>query len=179
MRFTATSVFLGVASAAVAQSSVSSWAKPSVSTSVVYETQTSTIWSCPPEVTNCPEESIKVVTSVVAVSTTECPIEESWSEYGTPTATPSPVWSSSEVAWPTGGSSCWGETETCTVTVTKPKPVGTGGPWVPSKNATATAWATGTGSPVWPSPSYYSNAASSLKGGALALGAGALALLAL
>ena len=49
---------------------------PRMTTSTVYETQTFTITSCAPTVTDCPAESTKVVTSVVAVSTTVCPVTE-------------------------------------------------------------------------------------------------------
>jgi len=157
MRFAIAALFVGAVIAGKGYDDA-----PSVTESIVYQTNHVTVTKCPPEVTDCPAESIHVLTSVVAVSTTICPEEES---------------SSSAAAWPT--SSCESETETCTVTVTKPKSWGTGGPWVPSKNATSAAYVTGTGTPVKPSGSYYSNAASSLKGGALAIGAGAIALLAL
>jgi len=162
MRFAVAAIFIGAAIAGKSYDTPSS-----VSESIVYETHHVTKTQCPPEVTDCPAESIQVETSIVAVTTTYCPEEAAES--------------SAAAAWPTYSSSCDSEssTETCTVTVTKPKSWGTGGPWVPTKNATATAWATGTGSPVTPTGSYYSNAASSLKGGALAIGAGAFALLAL
>jgi len=91
------------------------------------------------------------------------------------TVTSCPV--SSKVA-PVSVSSCDLMSETCTMTVTRPLSWGTGGPWAPPKNST-TAAAVGTGTPVKPAPSYYSNAASSLQGGAVAIGAGLLAMLAL
>lgn len=49
---------------------------PQMTTSTIYETQTFTITSCAPTVTDCPAESTKLVTSVVAVSTTVCPVTE-------------------------------------------------------------------------------------------------------
>ena len=49
---------------------------PQMTISTIYETQTFTITSCAPTVTDCPAESTKVVTSVVAVSTTVCPVTE-------------------------------------------------------------------------------------------------------
>ena len=49
---------------------------PQMTISTIYETQTFTITSCAPTVTDCPAESTKLVTSVVAVSTTVCPVTE-------------------------------------------------------------------------------------------------------
>jgi len=159
MRFAVAALFFG---AAIAGGSYD--VPSSVTESIAYETHHVTVTKCPPEVTDCPAESIHVETSIVAVTDTYCPEEAS---------------SSSAAAWPTSSCESESATETCTVTVTKPKSWGTGGPWVPSKNATSAAYATGTGTPAQPSGAYYSNAATSLKGGALAIGAGALALLAL
>lgn len=45
-------------------------------TSTVYETQVHTVTDCPPEVTDCPAESHKVITKTVAVSTTLCPEDD-------------------------------------------------------------------------------------------------------
>jgi len=78
-------------------------------------------------------------------------------------------------AAPVSVSYCDKATETCTTTVTRPYP---SGGWAPAKNTT-TAAAVGTGTPVKPSTSYYSNAANPLQGGALAIGAGLLAMIAL
>jgi hypothetical protein len=49
---------------------------PQMTISTIYETQTFTITSCAPTVTDCPAESTKLVTSIVAVSTTVCPVTE-------------------------------------------------------------------------------------------------------
>jgi len=114
----------------------------------VYSTEIVTVISCAPTVTDCPAESTKVHTSVVAVTTTDCPEEDS-----------------------AASSTCEVYTETCTSTVTAPWKGAT--PY-PANNATAAAY--GTGTATGPSPSYYSNAANSLAGGALAIGAGIVAL---
>jgi hypothetical protein len=49
---------------------------PRMTVSTIYETQTFTVTSCAPTVTDCPAESTKLVTSIVAVSTTVCPVTE-------------------------------------------------------------------------------------------------------
>lgn len=134
---------------------------PPMMTSTIYTTRESTVYACPSTVTNCPVESktaMAVVTDTIVLGTTICPLTESV------TAKPIPT------------SSCLSSSETCTVTVTKMGPP----PYSPPKNATSVgAIATGTGTPVKPAPAYYSNGASSLAGGAMAIGAAALAVLAL
>ena len=97
-------------------------------TSTVYSTQEVTITSCAATVTNCPAHPEKqtettVVTSVIAVSTTVCPLTVSPSHGYNSTAPPPPPPPSS----PPGGaiipppsSVCATVTETCTVTVTAP-----------------------------------------------------------
>jgi len=127
-------------------------------TSVVYETQTHTVTSCPPTVTNCPADHKSVVTSVVAVSTTICPVEEAQtSGYAHPTG-----------SWGKGGSweGCDPSWETCTVTVTGARTWGAS----PTNGTWGTAHPSGTGSPVSPTNAYYSNAANSLAGGVAAVG---------
>ncbi|KAF2461326.1 hypothetical protein BDY21DRAFT_83745 [Lineolata rhizophorae] len=47
-----------------------------MTTSTIYSTMTSTITHCPETVTDCPLDNLEVVTSVIAVSTTVCPVEE-------------------------------------------------------------------------------------------------------
>ncbi|KAI9829087.1 MAG: hypothetical protein M1832_000110 [Thelocarpon impressellum] len=47
-----------------------------LTTSTIYETSVATITSCAPTVTYCPAESTVKVTSVIAVSTTVCPVSE-------------------------------------------------------------------------------------------------------
>ncbi|OJJ75921.1 hypothetical protein ASPBRDRAFT_26444 [Aspergillus brasiliensis CBS 101740] len=47
-----------------------------MTTSTVYTTKEVTITSCAPTVTNCPANSVTVVTSTIAVSTTVCPVTE-------------------------------------------------------------------------------------------------------
>ncbi|GLB11976.1 hypothetical protein AtubIFM57258_009253 [Aspergillus tubingensis] len=47
-----------------------------MTTSTVYSTKEVTITSCAPTVTNCPANSVTVVTSTIAVSTTVCPVTE-------------------------------------------------------------------------------------------------------
>ena len=69
---------------------------PNLMTSTVYSTQEITVTSCAPTVTNCPEESIIVTTSVIAVSTTICPVTETETSTTStttecPTSTPTPV----------------------------------------------------------------------------------------
>jgi hypothetical protein len=49
---------------------------PKYTTSTVYATVTHTDYDCPPEVTKCPKDKVKVVTETIAVSTTVCPVEE-------------------------------------------------------------------------------------------------------
>lgn len=133
---------------------------PPMMTSTIYTTRESTIYACPQTVTDCPLESktaAAVVTDTIVIGTTICPLTESM------TAKPIPT------------SSCLSSSETCTVTVTK-----IGSPPFGGKNSTMVgAMATGTGTPVKPAPAYYSNGASSLAGGAMAIGAAALAVLAL
>jgi CFEM domain len=59
-------------------SSSSSKSSTAYTTSTVYSTQTKTITSCAPTVTNCPAHSTVVVTSVIAISTTICPVTQTW-----------------------------------------------------------------------------------------------------
>ncbi|KAF2760825.1 hypothetical protein EJ05DRAFT_473422 [Pseudovirgaria hyperparasitica] len=47
---------------------------PANATSIVYETQLSTIFSCAPHVPNCPHDSTIVVTSIIPIATTICPV---------------------------------------------------------------------------------------------------------
>jgi len=130
-------------------------------TSTIYTTRESTVYACPSTVTDCPVESktaAAVVTDTIVLGTTICQLTESM------TAKPMPT------------SSCTTSSETCTVTVTHKGSA----PYSAPHNSTAVgAIATGTGTPVKPAPAYYSNAASSLAGGAMAIGAAALAVLAL
>jgi len=134
---------------------------PPMMTSTIYTTRESTVYACPSTVTDCPVESktaAAVVTDTIVLGTTICPLTESM------TAKPMPT------------SSCTTSSETCTVTVTHKGSA----PYSAPHNSTAVgAIATGTGTPVKPAPAYYSNAASSLAGGAMAIGAAALAVLAL
>ncbi|KAK2859923.1 hypothetical protein FQN49_004580, partial [Arthroderma sp. PD_2] len=62
---------------------------PSLTTSTVYSTSQVTITSCGPEVTNCPASSTVVVTSVVPISTTICPVTDT-EPVPVPTDAPSP-----------------------------------------------------------------------------------------
>jgi len=130
-------------------------------TSTIYTTRESTVYACPSTVTDCPVESktaAAVVTDTIVLGTTICPLTES------------------QTAGPIPTSSCLGNSETCTVTVTRKGPP----PYsVPHNATTAAAHATGTGTPIQSAQPYYSNAASSLAGGAMAIGAAALAVLAL
>jgi len=132
-------------------------------TSTIYTTRESTVYACPSTVRDCPVESktaAAVVTDTIVIGTTICPVEEE----------------ESRTAKPTHSRSCMGASETCTVTVTRKGPP----PFSAPHNATAVgAHATGTGTPVQSAKAYYSNAASSLAGGAMAVGAAALAVLAL
>jgi len=190
MRFSLATIFIGTAAAAVvgggahgsgsppptgsmtqhgdthpsstASAHGGSMSPPPQMTSTIYTTRESTVYACPASVTDCPVESktaAAVVTDTIVIGTTICPLTESM------TAKPIPT------------SSCMGDDETCTVTVTKK---GTSPPYSAPHNATtAAAHATGTGTPVKPAAAFYSNAASSLAGGAMAIGAAALAVLAL
>jgi hypothetical protein len=58
-----------------------------MTTSTVYSTQFITVTSCAETVTNCPAESTKVVTSVIAISTTICPVTEAGGSPPTASAT--------------------------------------------------------------------------------------------
>ncbi|OCK72754.1 hypothetical protein K432DRAFT_430905 [Lepidopterella palustris CBS 459.81] len=49
---------------------------PKLTTSTVYSTQLVTVISCAPTITNCPADATKVVTSIIAISTTVCPVTE-------------------------------------------------------------------------------------------------------
>ncbi|CAD0100532.1 unnamed protein product [Aureobasidium mustum] len=66
---------------------------PAVSTSTVYQTTQFTVWSCPPDVTNCPlrsATSLAMVTAIVGMSTTICPVtfvSTRVSSYTTPAST--------------------------------------------------------------------------------------------
>jgi len=173
MRFSIAALFIGTATAAVVGGQGSSSmshtggdSRPTGThgghvTSTIYTTRESTIYACPSTVTDCPVESktaAAVVTDTIVIGTTVCPLSESM------TAKPKPT------------SSCLSSSSTCTVTVTHKGPA----PYSMSHNSTAVAAvATGTGTPVKPAAAYYSNAASSLAGGAMAIGAAALAVLAL
>jgi len=68
-------------------------ASASMTTSTVYSTRQITITSCAPTVTNCPAGSTTVINSVIAVSTTVCPVKATARS------------SSSAVVAPIGGSS--------------------------------------------------------------------------
>ncbi|KAH0382786.1 hypothetical protein KCU92_g5968, partial [Aureobasidium melanogenum] len=66
---------------------------PAVSTSTVYQTTQFTVWSCPPDVTNCPlrsATSLAMVTAIIGMSTTICPVtfvSTRVSSYTTPAST--------------------------------------------------------------------------------------------
>ncbi|THV76367.1 hypothetical protein D6D28_01181 [Aureobasidium pullulans] len=66
---------------------------PAVSTSTVYQTTQFTVWSCAPDVTNCPARSatsIAMVTAIIGMSTTICPVtfvSTRVSSYTTPAST--------------------------------------------------------------------------------------------
>jgi len=152
-------------------------------TSTVYSTKTYTITSCAPEVTDCPAG--KVTTSVIAVSTTVCPVSEV-PPPSKPTESPKPPKPEhpkpehpkpepSKPASPGKPSdTCPVSTVTVTVTAGKPPhPSGTGHyPTGPSKPV----YPTGTGAPPKPtSPPKFTGAANSVTGGAFVAGVGALA----
>jgi len=203
MRFAASTLFAGLAAASVYQSAppqgppkgsqsapgmpsaslppkesppVSSKQAPELTTSTIYSTQYHTVTSCASTVTNCPAHSTVVVTDIIAVSTTVCPVEQA-QPTGASSKPAAPVVSSKPAAPVNAQSTCNAVTETCTVTVTLPL---SASPYPNKNNATtAQAKATGTGTPVKPAAAYYSNSASSLAGGAFAIGAGLLAAIAL
>ncbi|KAI5202883.1 hypothetical protein E4T39_04474 [Aureobasidium subglaciale] len=66
---------------------------PAVSTSTVYQTTQFTVWSCAPDVLNCPVRSatsLAMVTAIVGMSTTICPVtflSTRVSSYTTPAST--------------------------------------------------------------------------------------------
>jgi len=136
-------------------------------TSTVYSTQTFIVTSCGPEVVSCPAHSTLTVTSVVAVSTTVCPVTETW----TPAPPPPP---SSAPESPISASTCPTVTETCTVTVT----VGGNSPtWTNTWSSSSPVW-TGTGSPsaTWTGVQAFTGAANANNAaGIFVAGAGALA----
>jgi hypothetical protein len=71
MKFSAVVLFAaGALAAAPLGTGKKAW-----TTSTVYATTTKTITDCPETVTDCPKKG-KVVTEIVAVSTTICPVEE-------------------------------------------------------------------------------------------------------
>jgi len=141
---------------------------PEYTTSTVYSTTSYTISSCAPYVTDCPYKSSKVVTSVIAVSTTVCPVEKE-TYYPTYTSKKSSsVKASSTPAKPV-------VTVTASSVPVKPVyPVTSSTPVYPVYGSSSyTPY--GTGSPVKPSPYQFTGAAVAQKAGAVLAGAGAVA----
>lgn len=75
--FVAATALAGVASASIVADVVKAangTINDLLTTSTVFTTQLRTITSCAPTVTNCPAESVKVVTDTIALYTTICPV---------------------------------------------------------------------------------------------------------
>jgi hypothetical protein len=184
MKFTTVLFATGVAAGIHPSASPSSWGTaPATSeapwtTSTVYSTSTYTVTSCASTVTNCPAHSTVVVTSVIPVSTTVCPVTESAKPTWYPPPPPPPPKNATKPAEspvsPGKASSCVAYTSTCTVTVTVPYNKPSGAPVSYSKPV-------GTGSPVGPtsvSPVQFTGAANANNAaGLFVAGAGALAAL--
>jgi len=147
-----------------------------MTTKTIYSTSLITVTSCAEYVTNCPAKSTVVVTSVVPISTTVCPVE---SEY----ASSSYVEESSSEVYPVSSvaeTPCSTST-TVTVTVksgTTPYPVGTGVVPYPSGKSVIYGTASSSGY-VKPSayPPTFTGAASHANAGVAAVGLGAIAAL--
>ena len=122
MRFVlAASIFAAAVSAGIYQTK-SENGSVVMTTSTVYSTTTSTILSCASTVTNCPahpelQTETQTVTSVIAVSTTVCPVTASMSSSSAAPIKQS-TYSKSFPVSPVSVSTCPTVTETCTVTVT-------------------------------------------------------------
>ena len=130
MRFALVASALVAAVSAGMQFTPSGWGDV-WTTSTVYSTQEVTITSCHHTVTNCPAHPEKqtettVVTSIIAISTTVCPLTSSTPAgvYNSTKPPPPPPSSSTPVApikpSTSSVSVCATVTETCTVTVTAP-----------------------------------------------------------
>ncbi|GFF41417.1 extracellular serine-threonine rich protein [Aspergillus udagawae] len=98
-------------------------------TSTVYTTSEITITSCAPTVTNCPANSISVITSTIAVSTTVCPVTATETASvslpssvaaGSSSGSPTPDVTPSETATETAPSETDSETPSETATETAP-----------------------------------------------------------
>jgi len=143
-----------------------------MTTKTIYSTSLITVTSCAEYVTNCPAKSTVVLTSVVPISTTVCPVETPYAEE-----------SSSEV-YPV---SSYAETPcststTVTVTVSPPTtPYATGTGVVPYPPGKSAIWGTASSSGYVAKPSAYpptfTGAASHANAGMAAVGLGAIAAL--
>jgi hypothetical protein len=147
-----------------------------LTTKTIYSTNLITVTSCAAYVTDCPAKSTVVITSVVPISTTVCPVE---SEYGHSTY----VEKSSAKVYPVSSvaeTPCSTST-TVTVTVkpaTTPYAVGTGVVPYPSGKSAIYGTASSSGY-VKPSayPPTFTGAASHANAGMAAVGLGAIAAL--
>jgi len=148
-----------------------------MTTKTIYSTSLITVTSCAEYVTNCPAKSTVVLTSVVPISTTVCPVETPYASSPYAEESSSEVYAvSSVVETPCSTST------TVTVTVspaTTPYATGTGVvPYPPGKSA---IWGTASSSGYVAKPSAYpptfTGAASHANAGIAAVGLGAIAAL--
>ena len=149
-----------------------------LTTKTIYSTSLITVTSCAAYVTNCPAKSTVVLTSVVPISTTVCPVEKEYasSSYAAVVSSAKVYGGSSAVETPCSTST------TVTVTVSPvgtPYATGTAGvPYPPGKSA---IWGTASSSGYVAKPSAYpptfTGAASHANAGIAAVGLGAIAAL--
>ena len=146
-----------------------------LTTKTIYSTNLITVTSCAAYVTNCPAKSTVVLTSVVPISTTVCPVESEYTLSSYPKESGSEVYAvSSAVETPCSTST----TVTVTVSpVTTPQAVGTG--VVPYPSGKSAIWGTASSYVAKPSayPPTFTGAASHANAGMAAVGLGAIAAL--
>jgi len=148
-----------------------------LTTKTIYSTSLITVTSCAAYVTNCPAKSTVVITSVVPISTTVCPVE---SEY----ASSSYAEESSVEVYPVSSAAETPCSTSTTVTVTvspATTPYATGTGVVPYPSGKSAIWGTASSSGYATKPSAYpptfTGAASHANAGMAAVGFGAIAAL--
>jgi hypothetical protein len=148
-----------------------------LTTKTIYSTSLITVTSCAEYVTNCPAKSTVVITSVVPISTTVCPVE-------TPYAPSSYVEESSVEVYPVSSAVETPCSTSTTVTVTvspATTPYATGTGVVPYPSGKSAIWGTASSSGYVTKPSAYpptfTGAASHANAGMAAVGLGAIAAL--
>jgi hypothetical protein len=149
-----------------------------LTTKTIYSTSLITVTSCAAYVTNCPAKSTVVITSVVPISTTICPVEKPYapSSYAAEVSSAKVYPVSSAVETPCSTST------TVTVTVSPAgTPYATGTAVVPYPPGKSAIWGTASSSGYVAKPSAYpptfTGAASHANAGMAAVGLGAIAAL--